>query len=172
MSERLDLTGRRFGKLTGASFSHVDKHRKVHWLCRCDCGGEKVVATASLRSGKTVSCGCVQKASHFEIHGYAKKQGRPSEYRIWTLMRDRCRNPKNNRWDRYGGRGISVCERWDSFEAFLADMGPRPSLKHSIDRKNNDGNYEPGNCRWATTTEQANNTSRSKGAKYEDHICR
>lgn len=173
MSDRMDLTGMRFGRLIAISFSHVDKHRKVHWLCSCDCGGAKIVATNSLRAGKTTSCGCFQRESHYRTHGFAPKNSqRRTEYRIWSLMRDRCRNPKNNRWDRYGGRGIAVCERWADFTTFFADMGERPSLKHSIDRIDNDGNYEPGNCRWATASQQVNNrsNSRKEKAENENHI--
>lgn len=175
MTEMMNLSGMKFGRLTALSFSHVDRHRKVLWLCICDCGGHKIVMTRSLRSGKTVSCGCFQKESHFKTHGFAPRtRERRSEYRIWSLMRDRCRNPNNKRWDDYGGRGIRVCERWNDFTAFLADVGPRPSLAYSLDRyPDNDGNYEPGNVRWATAVQQANNkrNSKKKGSQDENRIC-
>ena len=90
-------------------------------------------------------------------HGCARDDAMTLEYRSWVQMRSRCRNPKHHAWALYGGRGITVCERWDDFATFLTDMGPRPSTKHSLDRIDVNGNYEPGNCRWATATEQGNN---------------
>ena len=96
-------------------------------------------------------------------HGNARRSSRTPEYRAWDAMIHRCERPSEKRYHRYGGRGIKVCERWRvSFEAFLEDMGPRPSTKHSIDRRNPNGNYEPGNCRWATAGEQQINRSNNK----------
>jgi hypothetical protein len=122
-------------------------------LCVCDCGTERVVRTELLRNGKSKSCGCYrdEKAtthgrSHTPIHN------------IWLAMRRRCSLPSDNSYERYGGRGIKVCDRWQVFENFLADMGERPSSKHSVERENNEGDYEPGNCVWAVKLVQANNT--------------
>lgn len=172
MKEPLDLHGVRFGRLVGVQLSHRDKSRKVHWLCQCDCGGTTVARTNDLRRGAIRSCGCMQKEFHAQTHGYAKRGQRVAEYNVWLLMRDRCRNPKNKRFDRYGGRGISVCGRWNDFAAFYADMGARPTPQHSIDRIDNDGNYEPRNCRWATSSQQRLNQSRAKRSEVnEDHQC-
>lgn len=181
-TRRIDLSGQVFGRLTVVRFSHVDKHRAANWLCRCSCGQEKTVSSRGLRSGDTRSCWClhaeVSGARFSKImlrHGHSKT-GQPvtREYQAWQNMIIRCENLKLPCRSRYGGRGISVCARWrNSFEAFFADMGPRPSPKHSLDRyPNNDGNYEPGNCRWATRAEQARNTSGNSYIQYAgDRLC-
>lgn len=141
------------------------KTRRV--LCRCDCGVEKVQAPNTLRYGSTRSCGCLQREAASKSrrkHG-ATANGRrpPREYMIWLNMRSRCRNPANKGFAYYGGRGIEICDRWfDSFEAFMADIGPRPSHNHSVERKDNDGPYSPDNCKWASKKEQARNTRRSR----------
>ena len=117
----------------------------------------------SLRSYLTHSCGCFRREglhTYGRKHGYAPgdKAARPPEYRIWCGMKERCLNHRAKGYESYGGRGISICARWlNDFAAFYADMGPRPSPKHTIDRKDNDGNYEPGNCQWATRSQQAFN---------------
>jgi len=146
-----DISGRRCGKLVAVRFVFV-KNKKAHWLFRCDCGKEKIYH--SNRAKEVGSCGCGTFAKRSDIH---RTHGRrhTTEYSVWRRILERCAD-KN--YPRYGDRGISVCEQWrTSFMAFYNDMGPRPSLKHSIDRINNDGNYEPGNCRWATAKEQARN---------------
>lgn len=155
----VDLTGRVCGKLTIVRRSK--KSYATAWLCKCSCGKETTVVTASLIHGYTKSCGCLQKArvretsiTHGQSHG---SEGKPTaEYQAWSCMRTRCNNPNNRGYKDYGGRGISVCARWGKFEAFLSDMGPRPKGA-SLDRINNNGNYGPKNCRWATSIEQCNN---------------
>jgi hypothetical protein len=167
---RLDLTSQRFGRLTVLGFTGLSKHRHAEWLCRCDCGAERVVDAYNIRSGATHSCGClnrevtIARLKRSTIHGCARKGAKSPEYNIWRNMLGRCTNPNTTGWKDWGGRGITVCERWrHDFAAFLADMGPRPEGRngkvaaYSIDRKDNDGNYEPGNCRWATAIEQARN---------------
>jgi hypothetical protein len=139
-----DLTGQRFGRLVVTAQAHG--RSRVSWLCECDCGATKTILACNITCGKTTSCGkCVNVAANMRVH------------RVWSSMLSRCRNRNHRAFHLYGGRGISVCDRWSSFSAFLTDMG-QPPEGHSLDRVNNDGNYEPANCRWATKNEQANNT--------------
>ncbi len=158
-----DLTGRRFGQLTVLRRAQPVIKRR-NWVVRCDCGTIKTVRSDALRPGITVSCGCHKAAStkaRFTRHGHARAGGHSREFTTWRGMRERCRHPGNPAYANYGGRGIRVCERWEVFENFLADMGPRPA-RHTLDRIDNDGNYEPSNCRWATYSEQLLNTRRSR----------
>lgn len=141
--------------------------RGALYLCQCDCGIRKPVRASHLRAGTSRSCGCIQRetAANLKLkHGKAHI----AEYKIWSQMRTRCGNPNAQKYHVYGGRGITVCERWASFANFYADMGPRPSSKHSIDRfPDNNGNYEPGNCRWATQREQMNNLRTSRWLTFD-----
>lgn len=133
------------------------KWRRV-FRCVCDCGVERVVRRDHLLSGQTISCGCyVNQDSYKSRADYHGLQGSP-EYKIWKGIRKRCYGKNQTGYENYGGRGITMCDRWkSSFKAFFEDMGPRPSANHSIERTNNDGNYEPGNCVWATDFEQNRN---------------
>jgi hypothetical protein len=147
-----DLTGLRCGKLVAVEFVWMPngKARTAAWRCTCDCGNSTVVRAGNLLGGEQKGCRCVTRS-----HG----QSDTPEYVAWQSMRRRCANPRTTSYEHYGGRGIRVCKRWRKFEDFLADMGPRPSPEHSIDRyPDKDGDYEPGNVRWATRTEQARNT--------------
>lgn len=130
------------------------------WLAKCDCGNETVLRLGEFRNGKTKSCGCWFRETRATAHRTHGGCGTP-EYRIWNHLTQRCNNPSDKTFVHYGARGIRVCKRWGRFETFLADMGQRPSPKHSIDRINNDGDYTPSNCRWATRVQQQQNTSRN-----------
>ena len=160
MSARFDLAGQRFGRWEVLRLADPVKRRTM-WLCRCDCGTYGTVCMNSLRRQISRSCGCmrleltrIRMKKLMTIHG----QSRTLLYKIWAAMRRRCSNPRASNYKNYGGRGITVCKEWESFEVFAADMGPRPTSRHSLDRKHNDGNYEPGNVMWATQLEQRNNT--------------
>lgn len=163
MPPYIDMVGRVFGSLTVLSCAGWDRKGQATWHCRCACGREVTVIGTNLRSAHSKSCGC-RRAAVFKaastVHGHTSHTGKSSTYRSWRSMVQRCIYPKDIGYHRYGGRGITVCEQWRKFENFLADMGERPKGK-TLDRINNDGDYEPGNCRWATPKEQNAN----RGAK-------
>lgn len=154
-----DITGRTFGRLTALRFQKTSTGRSA-WICRCSCGNDVHVLTENLKTGNTQSCGCRQRDIMHEIrtsHGDSVGGKRAKEYMIWLTAKQRTCNPNNPRYPHYGARGITMCERWkNSYEAFLEDMGRCPD-RHQLERINNDGNYEPSNCKWATKVQQMNN---------------
>lgn len=173
-----DMPGKRFSRLTVirevAPLVHYTEKRRVAvrmFECKCDCGTVKTIRMFSLRNGSTLSCGCYHNEMSVlqaRKHGDASHEYKAVEYTAWLNMKKRCESPKCSRFKDYGGRGIAVCERWrNSYKNFIADMGRKPSPMHSIDRINNDGNYEPGNCRWALPKEQARNNSRNRHVSFE-----
>jgi len=153
----IDIGGRRFGRILVICRDGSDRQGYATWVCRCDCGRTTVCIGRKLRAGRVRSCGCLRREGTKRRHGMKYTR----EYAAWKSMKDRCLNPQNKDWAYYGGRGITVCQEWrDSFEAFFAHIGPRISPKHSIDRIDNDGDYVPGNIRWATGRQQCLNRRR------------
>jgi len=152
-----DFTGMKFNKLTVIGFSHKAGPGKFYWHTVCECGNSAVRNGIWMKIGKVKSCGCLKKVSPARTHGMKNTP----EYKSWSGLKSRCLQPRNKKYPSYGGRGIKVCERWlNSFENFYADMGPKPSKVHSVGRIDNDGHYEPTNCRWETPKQQSNNRRR------------
>lgn len=166
-----DLTGQRFGKVTVLSRAANNKHGRAVWLCKCDCGNEKEIAAANLKSGRTTSCGCYSRGLKRKTGTHGMTNTRI--FHEWQSMLQRCNNPNNQRYEDYGGRGIKVCDEWiDSFVSFCEwsmDNGYDETL--TLDREDVDGNYSPDNCRWVTNFEQQSNKRNNRviecnGEKY------
>lgn len=165
MQKHIDHTGHRFHRLLVISRAEND-HYGTNWNCLCDCGKSCKVRGVNLRNDAVKSCGCTVREASSEratTHGMSNTV----EWQAWNSMRRRCEKPTHKMYHRYGGRGITVCERWLTFEGFYADMGKRPSKKHSLERIDNDGNYEPANVKWATQVEQQNNKSTSLNLTWQ-----
>lgn len=179
MPAAVDLSGQRFGRLVVLRPVGLNRRGQRLWLCRCDCGSRHKSNTSDLRSGNTRSCGCLHTDQRRRLCAElaSRRGGNPihgkcytPEYHVWRMMKNRCFNPRVARYEIYGGRGITVCERWLTFANFYADMGPRPEgvsaggrALFSIERIDNDGNYEPGNCVWATSQQQSLNKRERTG---------
>lgn len=161
-----DISGMRCGRLTVESVAGR-KGALYYWNCKCDCGGTAIVPRSCLNGG-TQSCGCLHREATQKFLG-KHFMTNSITYKSWLNMRRRCNDPKNNRYERYGGRGIKVCDRWnESFQSFLQDVGERPSLDHSIERRDNNRGYEPNNCYWASRQEQSNNKKTSVLWQFND----
>lgn len=169
----VDLTGMIVGRLTVIDRVFLDKSQlpkweqyKSHWRCLCLCGNERIVCSQYLIKKETLSCGCHTEERLHRLSG-------SPEYNSWNTMIHRCTNPKNHKYPDYGGRGIGVCIRWLDkiwgFKNFLSDMGNKPSKKHTIGRKDNEGNYEKDNCRWETTSQQARNKRNNHWIEFNGH---
>lgn len=168
MPKFINLTNKQFGRWTVLRQGPTSSSGRLLWECRCECGTEKLVEGSTLRYGNSQSCGCLRRELGIELGKASRKHGEgmngkeTPEYRAWTNMLSRCRNPGHQMWRNYGGRGISVCDRWLDYANFLADMGRRPGREFSLDRIDNEGNYCPENCRWATWEQQNNNRRPSR----------
>lgn len=154
----IDLTGTRFHRWSVIGRATNTKQGQAQWFCRCDCGTERILKSIVIRRGISKSCGCLKREgliNRSTKHGHATN-GISQTYHSWAGMIARCTDTNHSSFNRYGGRGITVCERWLQFDAFLADMGERPKGT-TLDRINGEHGYEPSNCRWATAKDQARN---------------
>lgn len=166
MPKLVDLSGRKFGKLTVIE-QHGHIGDKVAWLCRCECGNEKVVSGSNLITSQTTSCGCVWKSTMKDVHT-THGMRHTKIYKIWEAMKRRCDSPKAERYPQYGGRGIKYTPEWSKFEPFYAwALSAGYSEGLSIDRINVDGNYEPSNCQWVTMKQQGYNKTTSRFLTYQ-----
>lgn len=155
----MDLKDQKFGKLTAKEMTQKPRNNERVWRCECECGKECLVRPSDLVNNARVSCGCAEKrATHGQVH--------KAENNVWRQMRQRCLNPNKDTYKHYGGRGITICPEWDSFEQFLKDMGPRPGPYHKLDRLDNNGNYCKENCAWRSQKEQIHNQRHSIRIPY------
>lgn len=169
MTKCIDLTGTRFHRLTVIRRAENSAAGQSRWECVCDCGAVATALAVNLKSGRMKSCGCFSRQMVSErrfIHG----KSHSPEHRAWCNMHWRCNEPSNKMYHRYGARGIKVCSRWKTFANFYSDMGDRPSKDHSIERVDNNGDYTPGNCVWATRLVQNRNQSRNRRVTYRGEI--
>jgi len=175
MGQIVDLTHKTFDRLFVEGIApRKAKCGHTYWYCRCECGNRKIVSGSNLRRGQVRSCGCLQKertaAAHrgktvYKKHGHSCQNGqrqRTPEYSSWQHMRQRCNNPNTDCAHNYIERGIAICEEWSEFENFLRDMGPKPTPKHTLERKDNNKGYSKDNCVWATRAEQNRNYRRNR----------
>lgn len=164
MPKRIDLTGKKFGRLVVERRIGPDFRFQIIWEVRCSCGKVKTISTSRLTAGTTVSCGCYRDEKKIK-HGGSNWP----EYQVWYSMVRRCRDKRCKGYKIYGARGIKVCDRWaDEFSNFISDMGRRPSSKMTIERKDNDGDYCPDNCTWATRLAQGRNTRKNRLITYKE----
>lgn len=161
---RKDLAGKRFGMLVIEKVVGQDKHGSIYWKAFCDCGEEKLACAHRLKAGRLTNCGCNLgwQAKNNRIHGMCESR----TYKSWNSMLTRCRTKRGKTFEIYAARGIRVCERWNKFENFFADMGERPPGRSSVDRINTNGNYEPSNCRWAYPQTQNRNMRSNRLITY------
>lgn len=166
----IDLTGKRFERLV--VLHRASPSKSTTWMCQCDCGVLKSICGEELRRGSTLSCGCFARdntAKRSTIHGECRNGKSSSEYKAWGSAKERVLNPKHPAYKNYGERGIMICDRWlNSFENFFRDMGRKPTVKHTLERVDVNGNYEPSNCVWATQKEQALNRRNNRRITFRD----
>lgn len=170
--KKINLTGQRFGRLC-VQTEAGKRGKHLVWVCLCDCGKQTIVSTTALRQGKQLSCGCLRDEKLIQRsikHGASRNYKMAKEYKAWAAAKQRCENPNDRKYYRYGARGIKMCDRWrNSFSNFLEDMGDKKP-KTSLERINLDGNYEPGNCIWASMKTQMNNTSKNIRVEFNGEV--
>ncbi len=167
MSKKKNITGQKFERLTVIEEAGKNKNGCIRWKCKCDCGNEDIVTGSNLRNRNVQSCGCLRKEKQKKKvtkHGQSTSKGQSLVYTTWRNMLNRCYSPNNSEYSNYGERGIKVCRKWWKFKNFYKDMGDKPKGL-TLERKDNDGNYKPSNCKWATQQEQAQNR-RAKGCHW------
>lgn len=175
MSSRkyIDITGMRFGRLVAMHELGFTNSGRPKWKCICDCGNFTISRKCSLRDGTSQSCGCLRRERSIASQkARAEYLWKKPVYRVWNGMKERCTNPNCSSYHRYGGRGITVCDRWMKFKPFYEDMGDPPFKGASLGRINNDGNYEPGNVRWETRETQSRNTCTNRFISFNgESLC-